>query len=268
MARNKRKRARFVPSPKKSNQITNCVPQKEGDNHAKPRRRFSIKGKHMESVSVVIGTIGAIVLVYATVFADVHRDTALWMNFAGAVLLLLAPFIYVQDKLWEHDADSVEKEALADYLVPVNDPENANKDLALHFDVGNSRAIAHTFPTSIIRQGLADGTKEDILILGKEKGRLWVSAKFFNKNGNIICELVKNRIHLNHDELFRIEKTPSRLTVFDKRAKVALDIEFTTSVSARLLGEFWIREGLKVSIGPERQTFGLTSFSENVKMAA
>lgn len=59
----------------------------------------------MGILSIVIGAIGGIVIVYASVFADVHRLVALWLNYLGVCLIAIAPFLYLHGRYVEKEQE-------------------------------------------------------------------------------------------------------------------------------------------------------------------
>lgn len=65
--------------------------------------------RKMELISIAIAAAGAILLVYATVFADISRTAEIWLSYIAACLLLLAPFYYAQQKEWEKKGKEPQK---------------------------------------------------------------------------------------------------------------------------------------------------------------
>jgi len=119
--------------------------------------------------------------------------------------------------------------------------ENKFPDDAFLFFVGNNVCWTPDFPLSVVAQG-----DEDILWIEKEGDGIVVSAKFFNSDGKIICEIVKSTFHLNPKNYFRMERKPNRLTVINDELKRIIDIEYINKRCIRLFGEFYGRAGATV----------------------
>jgi hypothetical protein len=126
--------------------------------------------------------------------------------------------------------------------------------------LGNCLAWTSQFPYAIVTQG-NEKSSEDMITVGRDEEGLWVSAKFFNVRGQIICELVRNRFHLNPGEYFRMEQTEHKITVYDKEARVALDVEFVSVRAIRFLGDFYLRHGSHVAITPQWLEIGGNRFN-------
>lgn len=73
----------------------------------------------------------------------------------------------------------------------------------------------------------------------------------------LCVNIVKNRYHLNSDKCFRPDLvTPHHLTVFDKQARPALDIEYINNRTVKILGDFYFRNGRHVVIHQDQQLIG------------
>ncbi len=109
---------------------------------------------------------------------------------------------------------------------------------------GNSFACTDKFPFDIIRQ-----RGEPMVTLDRNDGSLLLSAKVFDKRGKILCEIVENVIHTNHNNVFRIERDSiHRLAVIDDELRRVLDIEYINPRTIRFLGDFHMRRGTHATI--------------------
>ena len=79
--------------------------------------------------------------------------------------------------------------------------EKAFPTAAIVLDLGGTvRTYAAEFPFSlVVEQG------EPVILLGQDDAKLWVSAKFFNQAGELVCEIEKNKLVKNDEDAFRIE---------------------------------------------------------------
>ena len=88
---------------------------------------------------------------------------------------------------------------------------------------------------------------EEIIVMERDRGGLLVSAKFFSPEGEIICELVRNRFHLNDDKVFRMEQTLHHLSVWDKQDRQVLNVEYLNPLIIRLSGKFYLQHGRRIN---------------------
>jgi hypothetical protein len=130
-------------------------------------------------------------------------------------------------------------------LNQANEPPEIPED-AVRIFLGSNVAWTTDFPFTVISQGT-----EDLIFVEREGDGLTLSGKFFNKDGKIICELVKNQFHLNPANYFRIERTPHRLAVVDDEAKPIIELEFINRRALLFLGDFYLRGGNHVLITPD-----------------
>jgi hypothetical protein len=138
-----------------------------------------------------------------------------------------------------------------------NAPTTRNRpqipESAMRVFIGSSLIWTETreFPRVIIRQG-----QEDMLTIEKADGGFVVSAKVFNKDGKIVCQITNNRFDLNTKTVFRIDRpSPSQLVVIDDEARMVLDIDFINPHTVRILGDFYLRDGYRASIREDCQDF-------------
>jgi hypothetical protein len=121
---------------------------------------------------------------------------------------------------------------------------------------GNSVSWTRRFPLPIIQL-----RGETMLEIGREGLDVWVSGQFFSRDGKIVAQIVTNKFHVNANNVFRIERTPHRLVVFDNENRLTLDIEYLNPSAIRILGDFYLRYGVPISIRMDEQRVG-SIFSE------
>lgn len=193
-------------------------------------------------------------------FSMNHRDVALWLTCFAIVAAVIGGFSYWQDRLWDRDA--TESALKASFLTPGRSatPSIAFEgisvpvsDVKLFF--GNSIAWTSSLPFVAIKQA-----GEDMLVISGTKDAVTISAKIFDKSGTILCELDENEIFVNEGNVFRIKHTPHRLTVMDHEARAVLDVEFINQTAIRVLGDYYLRNGLKVRLTPASTEIGPFSF--------
>ena len=217
----------------------------------------------VEIISIAASAVGAIVMLYASVFADIHRNFALWINYLGACLILFGPFLYVQDCYWE--ADEAKAAPPADDLLVPGTGETPQfpfptevietfgiPDSAMYVFLGKSVTWASKFPHLQITQ-----RGEEMVTIDARDSKLSITAKFFDTDGKIICWIDKNRFYPNSEKIFRMDRTPHRLTVFNDEARMVLDVKYINDHAISLLGDFYLRGGTRVLITPDRQEIGL-----------
>lgn len=118
--------------------------------------------------------------------------------------------------------------------------------------LGNSVSWTRSFPHTVLQH-----KDENIIVLGKDGENLWVTAKFFGENGKIICQLVKNRFHLNWRNLWRIERpSRSKLVLINDKAQEILNVEYINKRAVRILGDFYSLGGAHIVIRPDWQSLG------------
>ena len=275
-------------------------PKEERGDKPSNHRILQMVVEHIDVISYAILAVGTIVIIYASVFANVSRDGAVWMNCIGANLMVVGAFIYAQDMLWKKDAEAQTAEtttaeaqptvALRPEIPPApsESPKQmvpGNKDIR-QFILGSEHLISIydkipdkekefflLFGNDLLVQvnGLTmpvivelppDGRDrsdlEPMLELEVENEMLWVSAKMFGDNRDILCELDKNEIHTNSDHVFRtIRPSPSQLIVTNKKAQTILDVELLNPRAVRILGSFRLRSGYPITITNEMVKFNM-----------
>lgn len=138
-------------------------------------------------------------------------------------------------------------------IVPI--PEGA-----IQLFLGNSVAWTSAFPVRVIRQ-----QGESMLEIGRNDEGMWVSGKFFNRDGKAICQIVENNLHPSPTYTFRIDRVAdNRLKVIDDELHEVLDVEIINDRAIRILGEFYIRDGKRISITPGTLEWPFGTVSENV----
>jgi len=206
-----------------------------------------------------------------------HYHPGLWL---GCLAVVLATFGCARkdDLRKEVDATAVEQPPAAEETVsgqakdgaeqgnlltpdniPIPDLDTEEKrkgkgipESAIIVDLGGTvRSYAAKLPFPVvIEQG------EWVILLGQDDSRLWISAKFSNEAGQMVCEIEKNTFRVNDQNAFRIEQTPHALTVFDGDAKKVLAVHFLNDHAVRLFGDFYSREGCHVVINERGVLFG------------
>ena len=201
----------------------------------------------MDIAVYVTAAVGGILLIFVGAFSSGgHRDWSIWASCLSAIFFVLSAFCWYQDKVWTDDAEAARAvKHEANVLVPgtgatpkspadSSAPPGTETTLLL----GDADFRFETFPLVVVAQG-----NEELIVLDKDESGLLFSGKFFDGNGKIICEIVKNTFHLNPNNYFRFDQTPSRLTIFDDEARQILDVDLINKNTMRLTGNFCIRGG-------------------------
>ncbi|HEV8072005.1 MAG TPA: hypothetical protein VGP76_30095 [Planctomycetaceae bacterium] len=212
---------------------------------------------------VFIAISGMLGIVWGVFALAHHRDIGIWVACAAVNALVIAVFCHLQNQAWLNDAKSVDSSETSGILIPGNGetPEFRLSPIAkgkiiiptsaVFLFLGTDVAWTSTFPHAVIRQG-----DEDMILVEKENSGIFISAKIFDKEGKIICQIVRNRFHLNPDNYFRIERSPNRLVVIDKEVRKTLDVEFINTRAIRFSGTFYLRGGLPITLTQEQQQIG------------
>jgi hypothetical protein len=122
-----------------------------------------------------------------------------------------------------------------------SDPENK----FLFF--GGLVVWSDTYPLVALSQ-----SDEDMIYFEEaEQGSgITLTAKFFDRDGQLICHIVKNRVILNKPRFEIRTPEPSKLVVYDNAIEV-LSVEYINERAIRLLGDFYLGKGTKVDITPK-----------------
>lgn len=124
-----------------------------------------------------------------------------------------------------------------------------NSQFFIYF--GNQIACADTFPFMIISQ-----KGEPMLRLDRNGNELLLSAKFFNKDGKIVCEIENNRFHPNDRFLFRIDRpSENKLSVYDDEARRVLEVEYINTRTVRIDGRYYLRDKVEMVLDPAHVVF-------------
>jgi hypothetical protein len=116
-----------------------------------------------------------------------------------------------------------------------------------HVFLGNNVFCVNKFPFTIFRQ-----RKESMIILYKDGDKITFSAKFFNREGKAICEIVGNQFRLNYNNIFRTERpSPSHLIVVDDALENTLEIKYLNPHAVEIVGGFFLRDGVRINIDDE-----------------
>jgi len=111
--------------------------------------------------------------------------------------------------------------------------------------MGSSVTVVDSLPSQIISQG-----GEPMFSIGKGDGGIWFSAKFFDENGDALCEIVKNEFNRSLKTTLRIERTPSTITVFDNQSKPVVFVDYINPQCIKVLGDFYLRQKRRVLLTP------------------
>jgi hypothetical protein len=253
-----------------SNQTANPKTRPREDKQPKIKLPWSqCKVTAIELAAYLAAAVAGVAGIALTVlFSTGHRDAGIWTAGLAVVLTVIGATAYIQNYEWKKDAAA---EAMTpDALMPGNgpDPEIKGKiqpsGLATTFVLlGNALGWTNVLPRTVLAQG-----DEPMIVIDKQNSNAWVSAKFFDQTGTIICEIVRNHFHLNEGNprgnVFRKEITPHKLIVFDYEAKPVLEVEFVNPRTFRLLGDFYLRRGVHVVITPEKLILGGITMSHGI----
>jgi hypothetical protein len=268
--------------PRKHGKNANAKSAGRGHRKAKKNRRNVTARTKMAISAQVLTYLGIVLTIIAGVaWLISHRDASLWSFCFAIVSYTVATTCSIQDYLWVRDSRTAEstvpqaaiaeKTSDADLLKPdykstpplpplpqlhVPGPQftpPAPPASAVLVFLGNSVAWTSTFPYRVLTQGDDD---EGMIVVDKNGSGALISAKFFDINGKMVCQLVNNRITLDTSPYYQIERTPHRLKVIDTQSKVALDVEFLNARAIRFLGNFRLKNGVPVIITQERQQLG------------
>ncbi len=171
----------------------------------------------------------------------------------------------VEQPAQEHTASEPAESAPAEVnlLVPdkiaIPDLDNEEKrkgkgipESAIILDLGGTvRSYAANLPFPVVMEN-----GKSVILLGQEDSKLWVSAKFFDSAGQMVCEIERNKLQTNQKDAFRIEQTPHALTVSDNEAKKVFAIQFLNDHAVRLFGDFYSPAGCHVVINERGVEFG------------
>ncbi len=212
----------------------------------------------MEVIFYVVTAAAGIIGILSAVFFSVgnHRDWGLWTSCAAVVLVVVAGFVWFQDRLWKADGEA--KTAL---LIPGNaetpplPPSPSAADISASdvlLFLGKSVMYIRALPCRLITQ---DG--EDMLLIERdEDNRLFVSLKAFDKNENAYLRITRNEVKTNEKNLFEESKSRHRLTITGTNLKKVFDIEYLNPRAIRLTGDFYIRHGAHCEIQMETLQIG------------
>jgi hypothetical protein len=125
--------------------------------------------------------------------------------------------------------------------------------------LGNSVVWTDKFPMKVLSQ-----MNEEMIVIEREgNSAISLTAKFFNQRGEFICHIVRNRFRLNPANYTMDDSTPHKLVVYDN-AKQVLSIEYINPRAIRILGDFYLRNGAHLVIGPDEQQIGNVRMSGSV----
>ena len=231
--------------------------------------------------SVLVIVLGLIAAVLATLHN--HRDMALWTTCAAVFAAIFGLFAWLQDRAWKSDKDKNENTTPESSIA--KSPPSGHEDLISELKELNNNDVGFLSPgtstTPPIDGQIPDGSiaiffgdtatsnsqfphvviaqaGEPMLTLGVESNRLWVSANFFSKDGEVIAKIVKNKVYVNKANMtyWMREQTDNRLTVFNKQNKIVIDVVYLNPSAVAILGDFYLRNGFPVIIEPHKVVLG------------
>lgn len=142
---------------------------------------------------------------------------------------------------------------IVDYEPP-NEPRSMKQFIpsgAFRIYFGNNIAWTQSIPYVLIAQ-----RGERLIALEHAADGIYLSAKFFDAAGKIVCEIAKNQIYPKDGNYFRLEQTPHRLRVFDDEARLTIDVNYVNPNALEMFGDFYLREGLRVILQKDGTRFG------------
>ncbi|HTU26388.1 MAG TPA: DUF3500 domain-containing protein, partial [Pirellulales bacterium] len=153
-------------------------------------------------------------------------------------------------------------EAIADLDTAEKRAGKGIPESALILDLGGTvRTYAATLPFALVEE-----QGESVVLLGGEKGKLWVSAKLSDAAGKTIGEIEKNQLVRGDANSLRIEQTPHALSVYedgkkgdgaqDGSARRLLAVRFLNLGAVRVFSDFHSPRGVEVVIDEQGVQFG------------
>ena len=221
----------------------------------------------MEVAGVLLGTLfGILALLCGIALSTGHRDVGLWIGCAATIAAVISGCCFYQAHLWKLDAQVLTHgngptPPIKFPTVPIefNYKPEVIPDSAMILFLGNAVAWTSTFPCGAIKQA-----GEDLITINKSKDGILISAKFFDKNGKVLCEIVDNTFHLNPNNVFRKETPPHGLKVFNDEARCVLEVDFINEHAVQFFGDFYWRNGLHVVMTLDQCRLGADDFSGNI----
>ncbi len=99
-----------------------------------------------------------------------------------------------------------------------------------------------TFPYTVLRVH-----QEDIITIDKDKqGGFLVSAKIFDKRGDLIVTIKENKFIATY-AASHLEKTEHSLKVYDRRGDVAFSVRFTNQYALEISGKIYSFQGAEIN---------------------
>jgi hypothetical protein len=96
---------------------------------------------------------------------------------------------------------------------------------------------------------------------------LLLSARFFDKDGDLLCVIVRNEFKRDDDKSFYIDGNPHQLVVHNKQGDAVIDVEFIDLVNGpglRVAGNFYLSNGKPFIADKSAVTVGGIKLSGNI----
>jgi hypothetical protein len=252
----------------------------------------------MESAAFIIlfVFVVSIAIVIGSIANRVHWTIPLWLGCFAIDLAFVGGACYLHDKWTKQDAkeSSPHSDAVATtqpainrevpnstgtltsfnrFLTPGDGPvppeylpsilgdiSKAPPDIFFAL-LGNSAVFDNNFPFVVLRHG-----DENIITIERDGDGILISAKFYDKDGKMVCELVKNELRTNEKSslFWKSERKAHWLGVFSDEKTAVCEIEFINKNTVRILGDFYAQNAFPIVIKPDEQIFGKMHFSGNV----
>ncbi len=181
-------------------------------------------------------------------------------TWVGCCILFFGFHKYVQGELDDRFSGA---------LIPANDPTPTNqigfpkvpKEATTVLLVGSSISWAETFPHAVVKfKG------KDLLVLSTNAIGATVSAEFFDRDGNIVAELVSNKFKINQLNHFGPPERPdkSTLIVRDQQNIEILNIRFMNPRCIRIWGHLRLPGEPDIIMSSNRLSYGNAEWIDSV----
>jgi hypothetical protein len=159
----------------------------------------------------------------------------------------------------------------AAYLTPGNDPTPSVDILGIRKDLitpstiigllGSQHLVMTKLPFAVL---LKDHIPQ--MIVERDSMGVYISAKLYDESGSrVICTINKTLLINNDNNRFKIKHdSPNRLVLINRDDNsTVIDVEFVNSLFLRILGDFYMRDGVHVVISKASVDFDNGNFVVN-----